>query len=256
MRNWLRAALVRLRRSASLFGLGCLYAEAGATPLQVLREGIARGWTDFATDAWVVEGGWMPFEQAAAECIGRGERVVVVGCGTGRDMLPLIHRGCTVVGIEPAASAVNAARQVFPLASVRMIVGFIEDVALTESQDVFWFSWYVYSYMPVAERRIRTLARIRESLAPAGRVVLSYMQGTGGSRGVWLARLIARVTGNDWKLEPGDVPVPVDDTHIGFLHYFTPADIERQAEAAGFEVRHLPGEVAMAVLTVRATPAA
>lgn len=256
MKNWLRAALVRLRRTATLVGLGCLYAEAGATPLQVLREGIARGWVDFATDAWVVEGGWMPFEQAAAECIGRGERVVVVGCGTGRDMLPLIHRGCTVTGIEPAASAVHTARQVFPLASIRLIVGFIEDVTLPAPQDVFWFSWYVYSYMPVSARRIQALARIRDSLAPGGRVVLSYMQGTGGSRGVRLGRLIARLTGNDWRLEPGDVPVPVGNSHIGILHYFTPADIEREAAAAGFEVRHLPGEVAMAVLTVRATPAA
>lgn len=245
-----------LRRGTGLLGLAWLYAEAGATSLQSLREGIARGWADFATDAWVVEGGWMPFEQAAAECIGRGERVVVVGCGTGRDMLPLIHRGCTVTGIEPAASAVDTARQLFPLAPVRLILGFIEDVALPESQDVFWFSWYVYSYMPVAERRIQTLARIRGSLAPGGRVVLSYMQGAGGSRGIRLGRLIARLTGNDWTLEPGDVPVPIGDTHIGILHYFTPADIEREAEAAGFDVRHLPGDVAMAVLTVRATPAA
>lgn len=52
------------------------------------------------------------------------------------------------------------------------------------------------------------------------------------------------------------MPVPIGDTHIGILHYFTPADIEREAEAAGFDVRHLPGDVAMAVLTVRATPAA
>lgn len=255
MRDWIRRAFARLRGGATLFGLTCLYVEAGATSLQFLREGIARGWVDFAADVWVVEGGWMPFEQAAAECIGRGERVVVVGCGTGRDVLPLIKRGCTVVGIEPAASAVSTARQVLPLASVELIVGYVEDVPLPAPQDVYWFSWYVYSYMPVSARRIQTLVRIRQSLAPGGRVILSYMQGNGGGRGVRLGRLVARLTGNDWQLEPGDVPVAVGRSHIGIFHYFTPYEIEREAAAAGFDVRHLPGDVAVAVLTVRATRA-
>jgi SAM-dependent methyltransferase len=252
VRNWVRRAFARLRGGATLFGLTCLYAEAGATPLQVLREGIAKGWVDFAQEAWVVEGGWMPFERAAGEWVARGERVVVVGCGTGRDMLPLIQRGCTVIGIEPAASAVHTARQVFPLASVRLIIGYIEDVAVPAPQDVYWFSWYVYSYIPVSARRIQTLARLRQTLAPGGRVVLSYMQGSGGVRGVWLGRLVARFTRNDWLLEPGDVPVPIGN-HVGVMHYFSPGEIEREARAAGFEVTLLPGDVAVAVLTLPAT---
>lgn len=256
MRDWVRRGVARARGGASLLGLACLYVEAGVTSLRSLREGIARGWVDFAKEAWVVEGGWMPFEAAAAECVKRGERVVVVGCGTGRDMVPFVHRGCTVIGIEPAASAVSTARQVFPLASVRLIVGYVEDVPLPAPQDVYWFSWYVYSYMPVSARRIQALARIRDTLAPGGRVVLSYMQGSGGVRGVWLGRLAARLTGNDWQLEPGDMPVPVGSEHVGIIHYFTPDEIEREARAAGFDVRHLPGEVAMVVLTVAATPAA
>jgi SAM-dependent methyltransferase len=215
-----------------------LYAAAAFTPLDALREGVRRHWEpfelsdDFATKLF-------PWELLAAErFVRKGERVLVVGCGSGRDVIPLLERGCIVTGVDPAQDALVRARRRLAERGYAPTLecAFFEEWQSDATFDVCWFSWFTYGYIPDSRRRIDVLRKAARHLAPEGRVVISYVSERVVSRAATLGRRIGRMGwSRDWRLEEGDVLFRVPGTGaVTFEHRFTLEEIESEADAAAF----------------------
>jgi SAM-dependent methyltransferase len=167
--------------------------------------------------------------------------VLVVGCGSGRDLLPLLEQGYRAEGLEPVAVCADLARARVAGRGLAAPVhtADIATAALLGRFDVVIFSWLCYSYIPTRGRRVATLARVREHLAPEGRVLISYVRAQPPPRRLpWrLARLASYLSRADWRPEYGDVFIARPDTRcIHYEHQFGRAEIEAEGRAAGFAV--------------------
>jgi hypothetical protein len=97
------------------------------------------------------------------------------------------------------------------------------------------FSNGCYSLLQGSAVRVATLRRVRQHLAPRGRVIVSYHPATHQSRiGRWLTRTTARLSAGDWVPEPGDTFSR--DLYVRGLiryhHAFAPQEFARECEAA------------------------
>lgn len=221
-----------------------LQTSAAATlSLAELRRDIVARWQTFNDQPFDVESGLTPWETEVADYLASpGRSVLIVGCGSGREVLAYIDRGCHVTGIDPAPRVLRIAREL--LAKRRLtadlIEGFVDETDVPGRFDVVLFGWWAYSQIPESHRRIRTLKRLAAQLNPGGRIALNFdilqrprrvvVQG---------ARIASVVAGSDWRVEPGDV---VEWRHhggepfFGFSHAFVPAEIEKEAAAAGLRI--------------------
>lgn len=174
-----------------------------------------------------------------------GQRVLVIGCGSGRDVLALLARGARVTGfdITPQAVAVASRRVSQAGHTASLLVAAVEDrPALPGPCDWAIFSFYCYDYIVGAQARIEALNYVRENLSPGGRVLLSYMPRRPGTR-YRVARLAGRLaawSGNDWAPGPGDTLTLFwleDGTAaVSLEHYFEPAEVLEEVVRAGFRV--------------------
>lgn len=218
------------------------YLAASTMSLGAFRDEIAHGFGDFyLTDREILEG-LMPWEQRLYGHVRPRERVLLVGCGSGRDLLPLLDRGCEVVGIEPAAQPLARAREVLAGRGLtaRLVGGFFEDVDIAGAFDVISFSYFCYSYVPMRHRRIDVLRKAGRHLAAGGRVLVSYVDQPrrGRGRAMRIARLCGAMARSDWRLEAGDrVRLGAADMPVfGYEHAFTPGEVADEAREAGLRV--------------------
>src|SRR5579859_4915696 len=138
------------------------YCAASTLRLQGIREGIQHFWQGFNSQDGDIAAGLMSWEDDLVQrFVSPGAAVLVVGCGSGRDLLPLVERGCRVTGVDPASSALSVAQRVLRQRhfSADLIEGFFEDVMISGSFDVVMFSYYSYSFIPESARRIRALRK-------------------------------------------------------------------------------------------------
>jgi SAM-dependent methyltransferase len=86
--------------------------------------------------------------------VNAGDRICIVGCGSGRDLLPFVDAGHDVVGIEPSPLSVIRLRRILARRgqAATVIEGFVEDAALLGQFDVVLFSLACYSYIPQSVR--------------------------------------------------------------------------------------------------------
>jgi SAM-dependent methyltransferase len=166
-----------------------------------------------------------------------GDRILLVGCGTGRDLLPLLRRGHEVTGLDPAERAlrVAAARLARHGLGAPLHCGAAESTDVRGPFDAVVLSWYCYGYIVGADARHAALARQRAALAPGGRILLSYLADDGvapGTLRLRAMRLGARL-GGGWRPEPGDVVWADDAGHVHYEHVFGAEEIEAEARAAG-----------------------
>ena len=215
------------------------YLAAGTFQLADMRDSIRDSWQDFyasdASRAPVL----LPWEQALYErFVPADSHLLVIGCGSGRDLVALAQRGAQVTGIEPAGSAVREARRMLLERSLSgsVIEGFFEDATVSGEFDAVIFSYYCYAAIPVSRRRIEALKKAARLLAPGGCIVVSYAANTIRPRAflVHLAQLSGRLFGSDWRLEGGDVVW--DNRTIrpsySYTHAFGPGELEYEAAAA------------------------
>jgi SAM-dependent methyltransferase len=170
-----------------------------------------------------------------------GDRVLVVGCGGGRDLVPLLERGYRAEGLEPVAVCAAMARERVARRGLMAEIqtGDIVTADLTGAYDVIIFSWLCYSYIPLRSRRIAVLRKVTAHLAAGGRILISYVLAPPAPRRLpWrLARLASQLSRADWRPEYGDVFLARPDTRtIHYEHQFQPAEIEAEARAAGLGV--------------------
>jgi SAM-dependent methyltransferase len=244
LRGWLVGASCRLARTLDRAVSASTFAAAGLLSFDGLRRHMTEDWRYFGNHQPEadVAGGLFPWEHDFyAPHLRRADRVLVVGCGTGRDLLALLELGFHTEGLEPVAELAQQARERLARRGLTAAVhtGDIVTAALPERLDVFVLSWYCYSYIPQRSRRIAMLGRLRDRLAPEGRILISYiLADPPPRRTLWrLATLAARVSRSDWRPEYGDVFVARHEIgRIHFEHRFTPQEIEAEAHAAGLRV--------------------
>lgn len=223
---------------------GLLFAAGGLLRLDDFKRNVAGYFEDYGAAPADINDGLNPLEARMYQrAVKAGGRVCVVGCGTGRDLLPFVAAGHDIVGIEPAAGPVATATRLLRErgSAAPVIHGFIEDVALPGTFDAIIFSPHCYSYIPGSARRVKVLEKVRDHLNPDGRIALNFLRRTGSwSRlGVRIAGAVARLSGSDCPWEPHDVVQWADGPGgrgLMFEHYFLPEEVHREVEAASLRV--------------------
>lgn len=252
-------SISRLSRQASiLFG----YIAASTLTLAEMKDGIRRSWENYCSRDEEISGGLMDWEK---DLVGRfirpGASVLVVGAGSGRDLIPLAEQGCRLTGVEPAAAALARARRAFNdrHLPVTLVEGFFEDALVDGVFDVIVFSFYSYSYVPESRRRVAALRKASAHLAANGRVLISYpAMRPPRPILVRVGRIVGGLFGSDWRLEPGDVINVEGGAFFSFSHAFEPGELDAEAVAAGLSViyrRDYPDPVrALAASTSASSP--
>ncbi len=217
----------------------------GTVRLDELRAGIEERWDGFLTAEPDIASGFMPWEsEVVSRFVQPGDRVLVVGSGTGRDLLAFLELGCRVEGVEPSAAAIVIANRVLAQhrRSAPIVHGFFEDVGVDGAFDVIVFSWLCYSYIPGSGRRVESLRKAAHHLAPGGRILVSCAttREPASSRLVAVQRAVSRLSGSGWQMEDGDDVrlLRAGSDALAFEHTFRPGEFGREAAAAGLSIVH------------------
>ena len=220
-------------------GNGCLFVAAGLLRRDELQSASVDQYRTFNVSAFDVDSGLSPAEQLFySRFLRHKDRILLAGCGTGRDLIALQQLGYDVTGLEPVPEVVELARQHLARRGLSALVqtGLIQNAELGGRYSAIIFSNGCYSLLQGSAVRIATLNRVAEHLTPSGRVIVSYHPASRQSRlGRWLTRTAAWLSGGDWVPEPGDtfsrdLYVP---GLIRYHHAFGPTEFARECEAAG-----------------------
>ena len=242
----LRRSLAGLSWTLEAASRAVRYVDIGTRPLSAMREATCEVWSDFNADEASVDAGWMPWERLLiARFVAAGDRVLLIGSGTGRDLIPFVAMGCRVTGIEPSGPAVAVARRALERRQLAatIIEGFVEEVPLDGCFDVMLFSYFCYSYVFDSERRVRLLEKLRSHLAEGGRVLLTCHGVRSAelqprSRVLSMARVANRWRKPGWRLERGDCfeRSSYSPSAFQFVHVFTTEEVKAEARRGGFSV--------------------
>ena len=217
---------------------------AGLLDRATLREAIIEEWRQFGIAQNAGDDvALFPWEETLySRFIEPADRVLLIGCGTGRDLITLLGRGHRVEGLDLVAECVERARQRLADRKLDALVqvGDIETIELAERFDVFVFSWFCYAYIPGSARRVRVLEKLAARLAPGRRILLSYVPARqpGPSRALRVTRAVGQLTRTDWRPEAGDGLAVVGPSirSVTFQHFFRAGEAEAEARAAGLRV--------------------
>jgi SAM-dependent methyltransferase len=97
----------------------------------------------------------------------RGQRLLDVGCGTGKSFLPLLPRGWQVTGCDVSPSMVELAREKAGN-SVHLEVADMRDLPRFGEFDLVWSLDDAINYLLGAEELEQALVGMRKNLAPTG----------------------------------------------------------------------------------------
>jgi SAM-dependent methyltransferase len=220
-----------------------LHLDVATRSLADVKGSIRSYWSTFndRPDQWST--GLLDWEQRLlAAAVRPGDRLLLIGCGSGRELRAMLDCGCTIVGVEPSASTIEIARREWAQAAthVEFVHGFVEDLVLAGDFDVCWFSYFSYSYVPDRRRRVALLRKLAGQLRPGGRIAVTAHCQTSPprSRAVALGRFAGRLRRTDWELADGDEIVRAQPAFrvFHYQHVFTPEDLAAEANAAGLAV--------------------
>jgi len=244
LRRALATLLLGSGRMADRMSRATTYLAAGACRLEDMQDDHRRTWNRFYRSHPAQETRLLPWEEA---CLGRfvtpGAKVLLIGCGSGRDLLPLVERGCEVTGIDASREGLELAQRLLCARrlSARLLCGFFESTALPHAFDVVIFSYYCYAAIPMASRRIAALRKAAAHLNAGGHIVVSHAAGVRPSRSLLVraARIAAALTRSDWRVETGDL-LAADrrerPSALSLTHVFEHGELEREAAAANLRI--------------------
>jgi SAM-dependent methyltransferase len=233
----------RLGRAAERFGRLTDYVAIGARQISDMQRDTHQVWQAFYLNYPTHDSRLMAWEdEFVTRFVKPGSSILVIGCGSGRDVIPLVEREYRVTGIDPVASALDHAKRILEerQLAASLIEGFFEDTPISGTFDTIIFSYYCYSYVPRSARRVAMLKKAVALLRCGGRVVISHDSRTPRPH-AWLVR-VARLSGainrSDWRLEPGDLVWNNRQSQpsYSFTHAFEVGELEREAAAAGLSV--------------------
>lgn len=242
MATWRTPAFRVLRHTARAFELvsrGLVHVAAGVLRPEQLREVMMERWQRFGTTDDFVDSGLLPWEATLyPRFLRRDDDVLLIGCGTGRDLVALLRAGYRVEGLEPAAAAAAMARTALLERGLDapVAIGRIETAPLTKSWDAVIFSWYAYTYVIGRAARVAALSRVGRHLRPGGRILVSYLPADGRPRRLprAITASVARVARSGWSPEATDVIE--NEGGLRYEHQFQPGEFEDEVRAAGLAV--------------------
>lgn len=219
------------------------YASAGLLRRDQLGRAIAGRWSRWGLDENYALLGLFGWEEPfVRRFLKPDDRILIVGSGSGREVIALRRDGYNVEGLEPATAAAELSREIMKKAGVqaRVRIGGIETVELDGVFDLFIFSWYCYSYIAHRATRVAALRSARAHLAPGGRIILSYIIGEPIPKRLpfTVAAFAARLTRAGWTPDKNDV-LSFEPGGLHFEHHFGPGEVEDEARAAGLKVAAL-----------------
>src|SRR3954470_6259925 len=239
LRSAIASLLFHAGRMADRISRTTGYLAAGTRRLAEMRADHRDAWDAYYERHTAHESSLLSWEE---ECFSRfaapGRRVLLVGCGTGRDLIALVERGCEVTGMDPSAAGLEIADRLLRGRglSPTLLPGFFEDTPIAHTFDVVVFSYYCYAAIPMASRRIDALKKAAALVDGGGHVIVSYAAGIPRPHPilVGLGRIAGTLARSDWRLESGDL---VSDNRqraaaFSFTHAFEPGELEREAAAA------------------------
>lgn len=219
------------------------YVAIGTRRLSDLRHDSLESWQTFYDTHRSHDSRLLPWEADFVDRFIRPhDTVLLVGCGTGRDLLPLAERNCRVTGIDPVRAALDIAGHTLAERgfTASLIEGFFEDVPITGAFDAAIFSYYCYSFIPESRTRIATLHKAAAVLRSGGHILLSVGSNTPRPNPllVRVGQLSGALCRSDWRLEPGDLVWNNREAHpsYSYTHAFAPGEIEREVRASGLQV--------------------
>jgi SAM-dependent methyltransferase len=242
LRSAIAWVLFHTGRMADRISRTTVYLAAGTRRLAEMRADHRDAWDAYYERHSAHQSGLLSWEE---DCLGRfatpSVRVLVVGCGSGRDLMALAERGCEVTGIDPSGVGLEIADRLLRARglSATLIQGFFEDTPIARPFDVVVFSYYCYAAIPMTSRRIAALQKAA-SLVDAGRhVIVSHAAGVPRPHPILVrfGQIAGTLARSDWRLEAGDF---VSDNRerapsFSFSHAFGPGELEREAAAAGLQ---------------------
>ena len=169
-------------------------------------------------------------------------RVLLVGCGTGRDLIELVRLGCEVVGLEQSPMLAGRARAHLGRLGLAGTRGRGACGIVRDRRDRTTPSFSRSTCIPTSSAprpALRSSHARARTLSPHGRIILSYATIQPQSP-VWisLARISSVCSGSDWWPHRGDrLHGPASQPEVLNLeHQFSPDEIARECDAAGLRV--------------------
>jgi SAM-dependent methyltransferase len=229
-----------LARGLDVVSRTLVYTAAGMLTREQLQEAITRRWSHFGHSQAFVLSGLYPSEAAFYHrFLQRGDHILVVGSGSGRDLIALLKEGYRADGLEPAELAAERARVMVAEAGVHsnIRVGSMEASPPDRAFDVYIFSGLCYGYIPERRTRVAALAAARARLAPGGRILLTYVPRTTPVRRTprLIAAVAARLTASGRHPEATDV-MSLELGGLHFEHQFLAGEIEAEARDARLDI--------------------
>jgi SAM-dependent methyltransferase len=234
------AASSLLIRAARL----AVYAGLGALRRGQLVDLIRDEWDEYGRSNWdwfAVLWDWE--KDFYLRNLRAGDRVLLVGCGTGRDLVPLLEAGYAVDGLDlsPASIEICRTHLAHRGLSAPLVVGSVDEAPLSGPYDVVLFSWYAYGYLVGRAARIDALRSLAAHLAPGGRILFSYVLHDPKTSRIptALARAVGALTGSDWRAEHGDMLTVGGGRRRPVIHFerrFEPAEVLAEVAEAGLRV--------------------
>jgi SAM-dependent methyltransferase len=244
MRSTIARLLFLAGRMAERLSRTMVYLGAGTRRLKEMQADNVRAWDAFYDTHRSVELRLLPWEDAfLSRFIQPGAEVLLVGCGSGRDLLPLIENyRCRVTGIDSSTGGLALAERHLSERglSATLIHGFFEETSIAETFDLVIFSYYSYAAIPMVRRRVAALRKAAALLKPAGHIVVSHASVVARPRAILvrLGRIAGVLTRSDWSVERGDVITDNRDDRpsFSFTHAFKDGELEEEAAAANLRV--------------------
>ncbi len=185
-------------------------------------------------------------------------RLLIGGCGSGREMVPLVEAGYEVCGFDPAGRLCGSARLALPgrariwqLRYEDLVESGGGELASRAPYSAVILGWGSFSHLLDAQMRARVIEVLHRS-CPQGPILLSFhlahARGERPPAGM-LERGARYVGGSVGRLRRLPSPVgeaPVFLPHCGFIHRFTELEIEGLARLVerhvvwGDELRSYP----------------
>jgi SAM-dependent methyltransferase len=242
LRRAVAGGLFHAGRTADRVAALSHYLAVGTLQLSDMKRDIRETWQEFYDGNSACHPGLMPWEDdLVARFVPPGSRVLLVGCGSGRDLVALAERGCRMTGIDPAERALRIAGRLLRERelSATLLEGFFEDTPLPDRFDALIFSYYCYAFIPEARRRVEALRKAAGLLESGGHILVSHASSSVRARrgAIALGRLMGAVCRSDWRLEPGDLVWENRSRRrsYSYTHTFEAGELEAEAASAGLE---------------------